>query len=705
MASEDPIGLVVDNKYRVEKLLGRGGMGAVYLATHLGTDRPVALKVIVPQFMGRDEFVERFRREAKAAGGMRHPNVVDVTDFGFATVGNAHVAYLVMEYLDGCSLADILVEESRLPTSWVVDIVEQVCAAVNEAHKRGIVHRDLKPDNIWLEPNRRGGYTVKVLDFGLAKLTGEGRAGPGSIVDGSSAKVSPKSFATQTSVDDPGQARHTVANPRALTRAEGAGTSEGTETQILEAPDVAVTSGGRVGDEESATMLIEPTPPSRPVEVIKDNETQILADPASTMSLSHAIDTAEGNGADADAATQMLFDLTMEANQTLATAPAGGLTRVGSVIGTPLYMSPEQCRGEDLDTRSDIYSIGVIAYQMLTGRPPFTGSALDIINQHMTAAPAPIKQFRKKIPRLMARTVMAALEKDPARRPQSAAAFASAMRASLDVTGALFRHGLAVYSELFPKLFKVSLLANLPAVLVSLTGAFYQFSEYRSITHTRHATVAVTSTSGGLTGLLTFLASTVVFGVTIRLVTQTYVAPLRPANLKPALLAVKRRIWALLWTAFLVVLGFLIGLCLLVIPGVIFYVGASLTTPVIIMENLKGRKAIRRSMQLVNRSRRTVVAILLLQYFIPQLAAAFGLVIIVAYFKGLNPEQAQLTNVIAGVLNIFIVPFIATLNALLYLKVRMAGGEILDEMLGEFAREDIPRTKWQMRMRSSATSA
>src|SRR5262249_15470242 len=164
------IGQTLDEKYFIEKQLGKGGMGSVYFATHIGTGRPVAVKVIVPQYMANDEFVERFRREAKAAGRLRHPNVVDVTDFGFATVSRERVAYLVMEYLDGCSLGDILSEEKRLPLEWVVDILEQVCSAVDEAHKQGIIHRDLKPDNIWLEPNRRGGYTVKVLDFGLAKL-------------------------------------------------------------------------------------------------------------------------------------------------------------------------------------------------------------------------------------------------------------------------------------------------------------------------------------------------------------------------------------------------------------------------------------------------------------------------------------------------------------------------------------------------------
>src|SRR5918999_6223270 len=120
------IGEVLDGKYRLEKLLGQGGMGAVYLATHLGTDRAVALKLIAPQFMRNEEFVERFQREARAAGRLRHPNVVDVTDFGFSGDGDNRVAYLVMEYLDGCTLSDVLAEENRLPLYWVVDILEQV---------------------------------------------------------------------------------------------------------------------------------------------------------------------------------------------------------------------------------------------------------------------------------------------------------------------------------------------------------------------------------------------------------------------------------------------------------------------------------------------------------------------------------------------------------------------------------------------------
>src|SRR5918997_3826119 len=187
------VGQVLDEKYRLERLLGQGGMGAVYLATHLGTERFVALKLIAPQFMRNEEFVERFKREARAAGRLRHPNVVDVTDFGFARAGGETVAYLVMEYLDGCTLGDVLAEEKRLPLDWAVDILEQVCSAVHEAHQQGVIHRDLKPDNIWLEPNRLGGYRIKVLDFGIAKLAEAGAAAP--VSDVPSAQLQPTASA------------------------------------------------------------------------------------------------------------------------------------------------------------------------------------------------------------------------------------------------------------------------------------------------------------------------------------------------------------------------------------------------------------------------------------------------------------------------------------------------------------------------------
>ena len=113
--------------------------------------------------MMNDEFVERFKREAKAAGRLHHPNVVNVTDFGFALVEGERIAYLVMEYLDGCTLAEVLAEESQLPIDWVVDIIEQTSSAIAEAHQQGIIHRDLKPDNIWLSRIGEADTTVRFL--------------------------------------------------------------------------------------------------------------------------------------------------------------------------------------------------------------------------------------------------------------------------------------------------------------------------------------------------------------------------------------------------------------------------------------------------------------------------------------------------------------------------------------------------------------
>jgi len=384
---EQYVGQILDDKYRLERLLGKGGMGAVYLATHLGTDRYVALKLIAPQFMRNEEFVERFKREARAAGRLRHPNVVDVTDFGFSGSGTQRVAYLVMEYLDGCTLAEVLDEENRLPLYWAVDILEQVCSAVHEAHQQGVVHRDLKPDNIWLEPNGLGGYRVKVLDFGIAKL---GEAAPPDLELIPPARVDDEESATLISRAAP--ARATVA-------------AAGTESpRTIAAPPENL---------EAATLIQSPAPHHEPAAV--DNGDQV------TRMFQRARSTVAEASATAIPLTQAGADT--------------GLTRVGAILGTPMYMSPEQCRGEHLDARSDIYSLGVIAYQMLTGIPPFTGEATTVIRAHKEIQPTPIRQMNKKLPKRVARVVMGALEKDRAARPQTAVAFANEMRANADRLG------------------------------------------------------------------------------------------------------------------------------------------------------------------------------------------------------------------------------------------------------------------------------
>ena len=380
------IGNVLDEKYLLTRELGRGGMGSVYLATHLGTDRPVALKLIAPQFMREEEFVERFRREAKAAGRLYHPNVVNVTDFGFARVGNERVAYLVMEYLEGCTLADILGEERHLPLDWVIDILEQTCSAVDQAHRLGVIHRDLKPDNIWLVPNRRGGYTVKVLDFGLAKLADA--PGPdGAHVERDSGSLRASSLIVggnrtqannprnsgelsleattqiQTPTDlqksDPSlEALTQIQTPTAVQKSESS-LEAVTQIQTPTAIEPPAESAGADADQESVTRIMPPPPP----ETEAATRIQQPAGPTDTLPV-------KGNRTVPD------FDPS-------STAAADGLTRLGSILGTPLYMSPEQCASKPLDARSDIYSLGVIAYQLLAGEPPFRGQIADVMKQHI----------------------------------------------------------------------------------------------------------------------------------------------------------------------------------------------------------------------------------------------------------------------------------------------------------------------------------
>ena len=164
------IGEILDAKYRIDKQLGAGGMGNVYLATHLGTTRVVAVKVIAPKWAAEPQFLARFQREAQACGRLRHPNIVNVTDFGIARASGRRHAVSgdgVSGWTDAFGFPE---SQSADPLPLIADLLDQIGLALAEAHRHGIVHRDLKPDNIWLEPNGRGGYTVKVLDFGVAKV-------------------------------------------------------------------------------------------------------------------------------------------------------------------------------------------------------------------------------------------------------------------------------------------------------------------------------------------------------------------------------------------------------------------------------------------------------------------------------------------------------------------------------------------------------
>ncbi len=362
-------GSVLAGKYRIERQLGKGGMGAVYLATHLGTTRTVALKVIVPHLAGNREFFVRFQREAEAAGRLRHPNVVNVTDFGVARHGDGELAYLVMEYLDGRTLADHLREHRRPPAPLVMDVVDQVALALDAAHGLGIVHRDLKPDNIWLESNRRGAYNVKVLDFGIAKVA-------------------------DSQAPD-------VDAPRAAAPAVPAG----------------------VPAAEAATVALAPA----------ERETAVIAG-TSIQSLTR------------DYATV-----------------------AGALVGTPAYMSPEQCQGAAVDARSDVYSLAVITYQMLSGELPFQAETLAATLQMQIAElPPPLEVKSPSVPKSLAAVVRAGLAKRPEDRPRTAGIFAAQLRVGAEGEGRLLRRSkdlAATQTQRFMWLLIAAVLPLIPLLL------------------------------------------------------------------------------------------------------------------------------------------------------------------------------------------------------------------------------------------------
>jgi len=274
------IGTVLAGRYEVLRRIGEGGMGAVYEGKHALIGKRVAVKVLLEKFHAQSDFVARLLQEARLASSIGHENIVDVTDFGTTDDGRS---FVVMEFLDGESLADLERREAPLPIERSLRIARQAASALGAAHAKGIFHRDVKPENLYLV--RRGDADfVKVVDFGISK---------------------------------------------------------------------AVKPGGDDGPE------------------------------------------------------------------------AYRLTHTGILLGTPLYMSPEQARGdEDLDHRADIWALGVLLYECLTGEVPFrANNYLQIISQVLTHEPLSPSRLRPElgIPDAVDAVVMRAMEKDRARRYQTMA--------------------------------------------------------------------------------------------------------------------------------------------------------------------------------------------------------------------------------------------------------------------------------------------
>ncbi len=653
MSDLDFTGQTLDGKYQMTRELGRGGMGTVYLATHLGTERPVAVKIIAPQFMQRAEFVERFRREARAAGRLRHPNVVNVTDFGFAETNDGQVAYLVMEYLDGCTLGEILDEEKNLPVAWTLDILEQVCSAVHEAHTQGIIHRDLKPDNIWLEPNQRGGYTVKVLDFGIAKL--EEHDVPSTLGD------VPEEFLRST---------HTQFRSARATLGGGDGTSiDGGGTNISDAATLA-----RTGEHsatlvsEAGTLLLSPTASENETAIFDDGD--ISAEFQDTVA-TRVSDPASSRVSDSGNVTtaRSLYDSKGSAE----------LTRVGAVLGTPLYMSPEQCRGEHLDSRSDVYSLAVIAYQMLSGRPPFEGDFKDVMDSHQNIKPATLKA--KRVRKKLRRTIHEALSKDPANRPQTAEGFASELRSRSEGLFGLLRRALVIYSEHLPKFLMLTTFLFLPSSFITLALVVISFLKVSESISEPLANVSL-----GVFGIvLTFanaFCGSLIIGTITWIVTQHLAVPLRPLRLRPVLYEAHKKwkrfagagaivamlpfVFAALgavagFIVFGAVLGILypitgsvaaifisggIGATIMCVVGFFgAYITWMLVAPVVMMENVRIREALRRSRSLVRRSFATSAGAAIMMFLIPAIAAGTISFVVKVTDRAFDPKPPKQNEV------------------------------------------------------------
>jgi serine/threonine protein kinase len=662
-----------------------------------------------------------------------------------------------------------------LPLEWVADILGQTAAAVHEAHQLGIVHRDLKPDNIWLEPNSLGGYRVKVLDFGLAKLAdvspvisnaARGNSGANSLPDAATLVADENALTLEGN---------------AITLEENAPTAErplplqpGAETAVSASqPAEAATKvmAAAAGAEDMPTVVLPATA----------DQTSAPEGEAATIAL-----PAKNEEIDGEAATQELsaaavamqvasmlerrpppFASLRQPSVPHSTALDGNVTRVGSIIGTPLYMSPEQCRGEKLGIATDIYSLGVITYQMLSGETPFTGNSLEILRQHREAQPAPLRGMNKKVPSKIANLVMSALEKDPAKRPPTVEAFSNMFLAQAEGAGTLLQKAMAIYSERFATLAKISLLVHLPMFAITFLLFAKDWLAFKGYLGDTGDTV-VKGFLGVANFFTNFISASVISGVTVLIVLQLSIAPLRPVRGREMIRKAWARIKPLLWTSFLIFLY--VGLAWLVIYGVgvplsillkskvsetlasilIFLVVAlsifafaavivrnSLYAPIVLAEELKGRAALRRSQQLVSLALGTVIFLSVVQWLIPMSIGAASQLIAASLNEPAQIERekstsgfhinvtsgdekptpatetteekeakkksriyrAEVAGRLAGLLNILIMPLIAVINALLYIKLRRIAGEPFKEMLESFDSGELPASKWQQRMR------
>ncbi|MBN8724424.1 MAG: ankyrin repeat domain-containing protein [Acidobacteria bacterium] len=624
---------VIDNKYRIEQKLDQGGMGTVYKATHLGTGRPVAIKVIIPQLMANAEFVERFKIEAYAAGKLRHPNIVNVTDFGFTQVDLDPLAYLVMEFLDGYNLRDLLKAKGKLSLPLTLDLVEQICLALNEAHKQGIIHRDLKPDNIWLEPNGRGGYNVKILDFGLAKFRDN------------AIKTNP--------------VIELIANSSLVNNLIPVDTYKKTSVNA----NLTLQTISIVENKENNTKTINNYP---------DNE-------AKTLLVSKSVTAGEINP---------------------KTIPEW-MTRIGSILGTPLYMSPEQCSGGELDFRSDIYSLGVIVYEMLTGETPFTGDMHELIFQHTKISPPSLLK-KLPIPKSIAFLVMKSLAKNPNERPVNVESFATAFRFGVEGEIPIMQQATQIYRKHFSSFFSISMLIYTPFLLVAFLPIFYLSSLPLSSTQLPFARVLQKENWLFAFFIISFANSINLAACTL-VIEKLGISPNKKIQTLKLFASLNLHLFKLLKTAIQNNLNILIGLFKLVVSRAKQYIDYSLYIPVVVNENIKGQMALTRSKVLVGQLGSIAFYVQIRDFFLAIVTPFLFLLTMVG--GGLLSDlvfdllrQNGIGSKISFTLPIYIPifafivclafvallhPIIAISSSILYFKACQTRGEKIDEMLNK----------------------
>jgi hypothetical protein len=360
-------------------------------------------------------------------------------------------------------------------------------------------------------------------------------------------------------------------------------------------------------------------------------------------------------------------------------------------------MSPEQCRGESLDARSDIYSLGVIAYQMLSGATPFTGETTTVIRAHTESQPRILREHNRKLPKRVSRLIMSALDKDRAARPQTAAAFANAIRANVDGVGALYRRSFSLYSEYFPQFLKLSLLAHIPTILVGLMAlAFGLAQPYLS----KGVLISLAVPLVPLQFLARFVTASTVSGVTAIIITQLAVAPMKPVRLRDSFMVLKRRWRPFVNTGLRLSLRIILGFILFVIPGFVMTARYLLWAPVVLMEGLEKKAARQRARALASRSWFIIVVVMFMHILVPAIMGG-----ILGGLMGDNSKhyvriRLTVTSQLSQVINILVLPLLSIVPALVYLKMRQFGGETLDDIVQQLESVDVPRSQWQQRMRS-----